>query len=53
MKRSLVLDVVGLTPHLLREAMPALQGWASQRCQKALIPSLPAVTCTVQVMQRP
>jgi predicted AlkP superfamily pyrophosphatase or phosphodiesterase len=48
MKPILVLNVVGLTPKLLREAMPNLQRWAKTQTMLPLIPDLPAVTCTVQ-----
>jgi predicted AlkP superfamily pyrophosphatase or phosphodiesterase len=47
-KPILVLNVVGLTPKLLREAMPNLQRWADTQTMLPLIPDLPAVTCTVQ-----
>lgn len=49
MGRYLVLDVVALTPRLLASgAMPRLAAWAAGREQRAIQPSLPAVTCTGQ-----
>lgn len=49
MRRILVLNVVGLTPSLLASgAMPALAAHARKHGLRALRPSLPAVTCTVQ-----
>ena len=47
MKRTLVLDVVGLTPSLL-EHTPALAALAKRGAQRPLVPVLPAVTCSVQ-----
>jgi predicted AlkP superfamily pyrophosphatase or phosphodiesterase len=47
MRRTLVLDVVGLTPALLQHA-PALSALAKRGAQRALTPILPAVTCSVQ-----
>jgi predicted AlkP superfamily pyrophosphatase or phosphodiesterase len=46
-KPLLVLDVVGLTPKLLRE-MPRLSKLASDGYSATLDPVLPAVTCSVQ-----
>lgn len=46
-ERTLVLNVVGLTPALL-EHMPQLASWARGQEQHPLVPDLPAVTCTVQ-----
>jgi predicted AlkP superfamily pyrophosphatase or phosphodiesterase len=45
--RTLVLDVVGLTPELLPHA-PALQALAEQGAVRPLDTVLPAVTCPVQ-----
>jgi predicted AlkP superfamily pyrophosphatase or phosphodiesterase len=45
--RTLVLNVVGLTPTLLA-GMPRLKRWADGQAQHALRPDLPAVTCTAQ-----
>jgi predicted AlkP superfamily pyrophosphatase or phosphodiesterase len=47
MRRTLVLDVVGLTPALLQHA-PALSALAKRGAQRPLTPILPAVTCSVQ-----
>lgn len=47
MKRTLVLDVVGLTPALMQHA-PALSALAKRGAQRSLRPILPAVTCSVQ-----
>jgi predicted AlkP superfamily pyrophosphatase or phosphodiesterase len=48
MDKTVVLNVVGLTPHLIGEYTPFLQSW-QQRGQTASIkPVLPAVTCTAQ-----
>jgi predicted AlkP superfamily pyrophosphatase or phosphodiesterase len=47
MRRTLVLDVVGLTPALLQHA-PALSALAKRGAQRPLAPILPAVTCSVQ-----
>jgi predicted AlkP superfamily pyrophosphatase or phosphodiesterase len=46
-KPLLVLDVVGLTPKLLKE-MPRLRKLASEGYSATLDPVLPAVTCSVQ-----
>ncbi len=45
--KLLVVDLVGLTPDLLRH-MPRLRRLADQGSQAALEPILPAVTCSVQ-----
>jgi predicted AlkP superfamily pyrophosphatase or phosphodiesterase len=47
MRRTLVLDVVGLTPALLEHA-PAIAALAKQGALRPLVPVLPAVTCSVQ-----
>ncbi|MGW7417553.1 alkaline phosphatase family protein [Streptomyces sp. NPDC054863] len=47
MSRLVVLDVVGVTPRLLRH-MPALRAVAEHGTAAALEPVLPAVTCTMQ-----
>jgi predicted AlkP superfamily pyrophosphatase or phosphodiesterase len=48
-RRVLVLNLVGLTPRLLESgAMPAVAAHARRHGLRALRPSLPAVTCTVQ-----
>ena len=48
MKRTLVLDVVGLTPELLGPHTPALQALAAAGAQRPIATILPAVTCSVQ-----
>ncbi len=48
MRRTLVLDVVGLTPGLIGEHTPALAAFAKAGAQRPLVPVLPAVTCSVQ-----
>ena len=47
MQKTVVLNVVGLTPHLLK-SMPFLANWASKGETAAVKPVLPAVTCSVQ-----
>ncbi|MBA4159890.1 MAG: alkaline phosphatase family protein, partial [Gemmatimonadetes bacterium] len=48
MKRTVVLNVVGLTPDLLGEATPSLQAFARRGGLRPLRTVLPAVTCSVQ-----
>ena len=48
MNRTLVLDVVGLTPALLGEHTPHLRALAARGAQRHLTTVTPAVTCTVQ-----
>jgi len=48
MKKTVVLNVVGLTPDLLGEHMPFLSDWASRGRRASVRPSFPAVTCSVQ-----
>ena len=48
MRRTLVLDVVGLTPALIGEHTPALAALAKSGAQRSIVPVLPAVTCSVQ-----
>lgn len=48
MEKTVVLNVVGLTPDLLGEHTPFLSDWASEGHQATVEPSLPAVTCSVQ-----
>ncbi|MET7477022.1 nucleotide pyrophosphatase/phosphodiesterase family protein [Streptomyces sp. NPDC005648] len=47
MKRLVVLDIVGLTPHLLRH-MPSVAALGERGSRARLDTVLPAVTCTVQ-----
>ncbi|MBP5973548.1 alkaline phosphatase family protein [Brasilonema sp. CT11] len=48
MNKTVVLNVVGLTPSLLGENTPSLSRWAASGKVSAIAPVLPAVTCTVQ-----
>lgn len=47
MRKTVVLDVVGLTPALV-EGMPGLKAWSRRAKTAAIRPALPAVTCTAQ-----
>ena len=48
MQKTVVLNVVGLTPKLLGQYMPNLLHWAEQGKMTAIQPAFPAVTSTVQ-----
>lgn len=48
MEKTVVMNVVGLTPDLLGEHTPFLSEWAEKGQQASIEPSLPAVTCSVQ-----
>ena len=48
MYKTVVLNVVGLTPSLIGENTPFLSKWASVRQVVPVKPALPAVTCSVQ-----
>ncbi|MBW4592899.1 MAG: alkaline phosphatase family protein [Brasilonema angustatum HA4187-MV1] len=48
MNKTVVLNVVGLTPSLLGENTPSLSRWAASGKVSAITPVLPAVTCTAQ-----
>src|SRR5262245_36503708 len=48
MRRTLVLDVVGLTPALLGESTPHLSALVRQGAMRPLRTVAPAVTCSVQ-----
>jgi predicted AlkP superfamily pyrophosphatase or phosphodiesterase len=49
MRRTVVLNVVGLTPRLLeRPSMPRLSAWAREGRQARIRAAFPAVTCTAQ-----
>jgi len=48
MKKTVVINVVGLTPGLVGENTPFLSRWAAQGKTLPVTPVLPAVTCTVQ-----
>jgi predicted AlkP superfamily pyrophosphatase or phosphodiesterase len=47
MNRTVVLDVVGLTPEFLDGRMPRLAAWARKRKISRVTPVLPAVTCSM------
>ncbi|MBD2166905.1 alkaline phosphatase family protein [Calothrix membranacea FACHB-236] len=48
MQKTVVLNVVGLTPSLLGENTPFLSAWAAKGQVVPITPVLPAVTCSVQ-----
>ncbi len=48
MRRTAVINVVGLTPRLIGPAMPRVSAWAKQAGQTAIQSPFPAVTCTSQ-----
>jgi predicted AlkP superfamily pyrophosphatase or phosphodiesterase len=48
MRRTVVLDVVGLSPHLVGEATPSLAALAREGAVRPLATVTPAVTCPVQ-----
>jgi predicted AlkP superfamily pyrophosphatase or phosphodiesterase len=48
MQKTVVLNVVGLTPSLLTENTPFLSNWAAKGRLVPITPVLPAVTCSVQ-----
>jgi predicted AlkP superfamily pyrophosphatase or phosphodiesterase len=48
MHKTVVLNVVGLTPALMGKHTPHLSHWASQGQVMSVKPVLPAVTCSVQ-----
>src|SRR5690554_247095 len=49
MKKTVVLNVVALTPRLLASGqMPRLAAWASRARLATIEPAFPAVTCTAQ-----
>ncbi len=48
MRKTVVINVVGLTPRLLGSATPRLQAFASQGRQATVETVLPAVTCSMQ-----
>jgi len=47
MKKTVVIDVVGLTPSLISN-MPFVSAWAAQAKTTSIAPVLPAVTCAAQ-----
>ena len=48
MHKTAVLNVVGLTPSLLRDTMPALAAWAGTGTMARIKSAFPAVTCSAQ-----
>jgi predicted AlkP superfamily pyrophosphatase or phosphodiesterase len=46
--KTAVLNVVGLTPSLLGDAMPALTAWARGGVMARIKSAFPAVTCSAQ-----
>ncbi|WP_036483984.1 alkaline phosphatase family protein [Myxosarcina sp. GI1] len=48
MDKTVVLNIVGLTPQLIGEHTPFLSRWQSQGKTASIKPVLPAVTCTAQ-----
>lgn len=48
MKRTAVLNVVGLTPRLLEAGLPRLKTYGRNGALAVVEPALPAVTCTAQ-----
>ncbi|MCC5636762.1 alkaline phosphatase family protein [Nostoc sp. CHAB 5844] len=48
MQKTVVLNVVGLTPNLIGEHTPFLSRWTSTGKAVTIEPVLPAVTCTAQ-----
>ncbi|MBC7921451.1 MAG: alkaline phosphatase family protein [Ferruginibacter sp.] len=48
MKKTIVLNVVGLTPGLLGEHTPFLSQWSKGAGRAAVHPVVPAVTCSAQ-----
>ncbi len=47
-ERTVILDVVGLTPRLLGPDMPRLTEFAKRSGMRSIRPARPAVTCTAQ-----
>jgi predicted AlkP superfamily pyrophosphatase or phosphodiesterase len=48
MRKTVVLNVVGLSAGLIGRHTPRLAAWAARGRQAAVMPVLPAVTCSVQ-----
>lgn len=48
MHKTVVLNVVGLTPSMLGDAMPALSAWARAGVTARIKSAFPAVTCSAQ-----
>jgi predicted AlkP superfamily pyrophosphatase or phosphodiesterase len=48
MRKTVVINVVGLTRSLMARGMPALSRWAATGHVAPIAPAFPAVTCTAQ-----
>lgn len=48
MKKTVVLDIVALSPRVIGEHTPFLKSWIEKHKQAAVEPVLPAVTCAAQ-----
>jgi predicted AlkP superfamily pyrophosphatase or phosphodiesterase len=48
MARTVVINVVGLTPKLIGAHTPQIKQWADRAAIASVTPTLPAVTCTMQ-----
>lgn len=48
LQKTVVLNVVGLTPTYLGQHTPKITAWADRGTTAAIEPTLPAVTCTAQ-----
>ena len=48
MRKTAVINVVGLTAEMLGSAMPRLTQWSGECTLAAVDPAFPAVTCTAQ-----
>ena len=48
MKKTVVINVVGLSKNLVGDKTPFLKGWAGKKQVRAIDPVLPAVTCSAQ-----
>lgn len=48
MARTVVINVVGLTPKLIGAHTPQIKQWADRAAMASVTPTLPAVTCTMQ-----
>ncbi|OOG70776.1 alkaline phosphatase family protein [Algoriphagus sp. A40] len=48
MKKTVVLDIVALSPRVIGEHTPFLKNWIASKNQTVVEPVLPAVTCSAQ-----
>ena len=48
MKKTVVLDIVALSPRVIGEHTPFLKSWIASKKQAVVEPVLPAVTCSAQ-----